>query len=133
MNSLIEHSARHTKPIAPGTVGSEFKWRDLSYAIALLAVFLLGLSIATVYPSGKNGQYLVVTPPWFSASQTMDLAHAVDGRIVDVGVSSNMLIIQSIKPGFIHTLYGAGAWLVLDPQQLRGCLGFQPPAVEKHA
>lgn len=102
-----------------------FKLRDLGQAAALMAVFLLGLVIATLYPTGKDGQYAVVAPPWYSLSRTMALIQVADGRIVDTGDRANMVIVQSTHPDFVRTLYRAGAWLVIDPLRLRGCIGFK--------
>ncbi|CAN5367994.1 hypothetical protein BH10PSE18_BH10PSE18_39370 [soil metagenome] len=89
-----------------------------------MTVFLLGLVVATLYPSGKDGQYAVVAPPWYSVNQTIALIQAADGRIVDTGDYANMAIVHSTKPDFVRALYGAGAWLVIDPLRLRGCIGF---------
>lgn len=107
-----------------------FKRRDLWPAAVLLGVLLLGLTGATLYPSGKDDQYVVVAPPWYSLNQTLALVQSVDGRIVDAGGPSNMAIIHSTRPDFVRTLYGAGAWLVIDPLQLRGCAGFAPAGGE---
>ncbi|MDR3529202.1 MAG: hypothetical protein P4L90_01405 [Rhodopila sp.] len=51
------------------------------------------------------------------------------GDIVDVGRLANIVIVYSARPGFVRALYRAGAWLVIDPVGLRGCLGFErnPP------
>lgn len=110
--------------------GTEFKLRDLWQAAVLLGVFLFGLVVATLYPSGKDDQYMVVAPPWYSLSQTLALVESADGRLVDTGGPANMAIIHSTKPDFVRTLYGAGAWLVIDPVQLRGCIGFKPAGAE---
>jgi hypothetical protein len=59
----------------------------------------------------------------------MQLVHAAGGGIVEVGGLSNVLIVHSADQNFVAALYQAGAWLVIDPLKLRGCLGFsQDPA-----
>jgi len=112
------------------SVDPGFKLSDLWQAAGLLFALLIGLAVATLHPSGKDGQFAVVVPVGYSADQSVALVQSVDGRVMDFGASSNMLIIQSTRPDAVRALYGAGAWLVLDPLRLRGCLGFQPPALE---
>ncbi len=104
--------------------GDAFALRDLWPAVALLGVVVLGLVIATLYPSGSDDQYAVVAPPWYSRAQTIGLIESIDAGIVDTGGPANMLIIHSSAPGVVRKLFGAGAWLVIDPVQLRGCIGF---------
>ncbi|MBB1601055.1 hypothetical protein [Variovorax sp. UMC13] len=107
-----------------------FKLSDLWQAAGLLFALLIGLAVATLHPSGKDGQFAVVAPAGYSVDQSVALVQSVDGRVMDFGASSNLLIIQSTRPDAVRALYGAGAWLVLDPLRLRGCLGFQPTALE---
>jgi hypothetical protein len=97
-------------------------------AAGLLAVSALAIVLAGFGPTGANGQYAVVAPPWFDGSRTMQLASAAGGEIVDVGGLANVVIVHSRKPGIVGALYAAGAWLVLDPGRVRGCLDFAPPA-----
>jgi hypothetical protein len=105
---------------------SKAKVRDFLPAGALLIVGLGVLAIATLSPSGRHGQYAVIAPPWYSLAQTISLVRAANGGIVDVGNPGNMVIAFSDKPDFVRALYRAGAWLVIDPMRLRGCLGFRP-------
>ena len=92
-------------------------------AAALLAVSAVAILLAGFSPTGANGQYAVVAPPWFDLGRTMQLADAAGGQTVDVGGLPNVVIIHSDDPTIVRALYAAGAWLVLDPGQLRGCLG----------
>ena len=112
------------------SVDPGFKLSDLWQAAGLLFALLIGLAVATLHPSGKDGQFAVVAPAGYSVDQSVALVQSVDGRVMDFGASSNLLIIQSTRPDAVRALYGAGAWLVLDPLRLRGCLGFQPTALE---
>lgn len=97
------------------------RWRDFGPAALLLAIGILGLVIATLSPSGRNGQYAVIAPPWYNSGQTVSLIQHADGQLASMNAASRVVIAHSEKPGFVRDLYRAGAWLVLDPLQLRGC------------
>jgi hypothetical protein len=99
-------------------------WLDFAPAIALLIVSFGGIFIANFSPSGDRGQYAVVAPPWYNLTQTARLVGRAGGDIVDFGGLANVVIAHSEIPGFIPALYRAGAWLVIDPVAVRGCLGF---------
>lgn len=109
--------------------GHRFRWRDLVPAGVLLCVGLVGLVIATLSPSGRDGQYAVVAPPWYDLPQTIALIRAADGGIVDAGGPNNVVIVHSVDPAFVDAAYRAGAWAVIDPMQLRGCVGFKPASL----
>ncbi len=112
---------------APGAkVEQGFHWRDLVPAVVLLFVGMFGLVAATLAPTGKDGQYAVIAPPWYDLRRTITLIQAAGGGVADIGGPQNIVIAHSEKPGFVGALYGAGAWLVIDPMQLRGCVGFKP-------
>jgi len=102
-----------------------FRWRDLVPAACLLLIGLIGLAAMTFAPTGKDGQYAVIAPPWYDLRQTISLIQAADGDVADMGGPANIVIAHSEKPGFVRALYGAGAWLVIDPMRLRGCVGFR--------
>jgi hypothetical protein len=95
-------------------------------AVALLMTGLAALAVATLMPTGAGGQYGVVAPPWYTLSRTIALVQRAQGQISDAGGPANIVIAHGRGPGFEHALYAAGAWLVIDPMQLRGCAGFAP-------
>ena len=97
-------------------------------AAALLAISAVAILLAGFGPTGAGGQYAVVAPPWFDLGRTVQLANAAGGEIVDVGGLSNVVIIHSGDPKIVSALYAAGAWLVLDPVRMRGCLDFAAPS-----
>lgn len=100
-----------------------FKLGEFLPALALLLVGMTALVIATLSPSGDSGQYAVIAPPWSRLVDTIALIQKADGRIVDMGGPPNVIIAHSTNPDFVQALYGAGAWLVIDPMMLRGCAG----------
>ena len=87
---------------------------------------LAGLVLATLMPTGAGGQYAVIAPPWYTLSRTFALVRRAGGDISDAGGPANIVIAHARGPGFERALYGAGAWLVIDPMRLRGCAGFAP-------
>jgi hypothetical protein len=89
-------------------------------ALALLAVTVVATCVGGLWPSGRTGQYAVIAPPWFDLGRTVQLAAAADGAVVAVGGWSNVAVVRADS---LWALYAAGAWLVLDPGKLRGCLG----------
>jgi hypothetical protein len=106
------------------TITKRRGWRELATAVALLIVSAVGIVAAALSPSGNRGQYAVVTPPWYDRSETIGLVAIAGGDIIDFGGLRNVVIAHSENPGFVRGLYLAGAWLVIDPVGLRGCLGF---------
>lgn len=124
--SLTKAGGRAPITGARGPAEDRFKWRDLGPAAALLVVGLIGLVVATLAPTGRDGQYAVVAPPWYDLQQTIALIRAADGGIADMGGPSNIVIAHSDDPDFVGALYRAGAWVVIDPMRLRGCVGFKP-------
>jgi hypothetical protein len=99
-------------------------WLDFAPAITLLIVSAVGILLSALSPSGGRGQYAVIAPPWYSFAQTAGLVATAGGDIVDFGAIADVVIAHSDSPGFVGALYRAGAWLVIDPVGLRGCLGF---------
>jgi hypothetical protein len=109
---------------------AEFRfWRDCGPALALLIVSAIGIMAGSFSPTGHYGQYAVLAPPWYDFAQTVGLVDRAGGTIVGVTAMSALLIVHSDQHGFVRALYRAGAWLVVDPGRLRGCLGFERDAV----
>lgn len=99
-------------------------WRDFIPAAALMVGVIAIIAVARLWPSGDRGQYAVIAPPSYDLGQTVRLVRAAGGSIVDVGGLKNVVILHSADKNAVAALYHAGAWLVIDPQLLRGCAGF---------
>ena len=97
---------------------------DFGPAIAFLVVSAVGIFAAALSPTGDGGQYLVVAPFGYGLGQMVELVDAAGGDIVGLGGLTNIVIVRSEHPRFVRALYRAGAWLVIDPMRLPGCLGF---------
>jgi len=114
-----------SSPPHPATALSPSRWASFAPAALLLAFSALASLAAGLAPVSGSGMYAVVAPPWYDLQGSAGLVGRAGGEIVDAGGLGNVLIVHSAQPAFIRALYHAGAWLVLDPTQLRGCLGFR--------
>jgi hypothetical protein len=89
--------------------------------IAALAAALLVAPLATLAVP-RSGTVAVVGAPGANAGGMAALVARAGGSIVRPGGLANVIVAVSAEPGFAGRLYGAGAWLVLDPVVLGGCL-----------
>jgi hypothetical protein len=105
---------------------SRRSWLELVPASVLLIASLGGVLVAALSPSGDRGQYAVVAPPWYNLTQAVGLVSSAGGDVVELGGFANVVIAHSENPQFVRALYRAGAWMVIDPLELKGCLGFAP-------
>ncbi len=101
--------------------------KDLLPALGLLLFSTVSVFLATLRPAEDRDQFAVVAPPWYSLMQTAALVARAGGSIVGAGGYGNVIIAHSNHAAFQDALYQAGAWLVLDPLLLRGCLGLTAP------
>ncbi|MBL6080477.1 hypothetical protein JMJ56_20890 [Belnapia sp. T18] len=92
-------------------------------AALLLMASLFGLMAIGLMPRAGTTQYAVLGPPWLGPGRMLALVNEADGIPLDIGGWPNVVIARSDNPGFATALHRAGAWLVLDAVQLRGCLG----------
>lgn len=106
---------------APGTL-SRASWRDAWPAAALLVAGLIGLAAASLTTAPVRGQYLVVSPPWSSAGQTINLIRSADGGLIEAGRFANIAIAGSADSDFAQRARQAGAWLVVPSPLKSGCL-----------
>ncbi len=68
-----------------------------------------------------GGPIAVLYPPWWSASRSL-LAAAAGGMPVRFGATSFVVVVIPDTPDAARLLRQAGAWLLLDPRALGGCV-----------
>jgi hypothetical protein len=111
-----------------GSVALAAQLKALWPATLLLVVGLGGLAAATLAPTGKGDQYAVIAPPWSSLARTFAVIRGAQGEVVQISpptITGTIVIAHARRPDFVAAAYRAGAWLVIDPMRLRGCIGFQ--------
>jgi hypothetical protein len=112
-----------------GHTVSRNPWSGLLPAAALLLSSVFATLLIGLAPAAGQTQLAVIAPPWWNLMQTAEMVGAAEGDVVDIGGLPNVVIAHSDDPGFVAALYRRGAWLVLDPVLLRGCLGGMEGAV----
>ncbi len=96
--------------------------RSLCPAVLLLTTGLFGLTIASLLQGSTSGWYLVVAAPGSSLADTINLVRAADGRLVQRGAFSNIVIAGSNRRDFPAALRHAGAWLAIAAPAGVGCM-----------
>ncbi|TCH99657.1 hypothetical protein EJV46_02995 [Roseococcus sp. SYP-B2431] len=120
--SLAASGRKH--PTAPGP--RDGRRQDGAAAVPVLALLLFSLLAPVavgLMPQDGQTQFAIIAAPWKGSDAMVALVAAADGTIVDAGGLPNVIFAHSDSPGFAAAAYRAGAWLVLDPVLLRGCLG----------
>lgn len=80
------------------------------------------LAMALVWFSPRQGADIaVMVSPFASADVAGRVAAAANGDIIERGRWPSVLIIRPRSSDTIHRLYGAGAWLVFNPNAVAGC------------
>ena len=91
--------------------------------LAFMAFSIIGPGAMLLLPVAGQAQFVVVTPPWFSAGRSAAVVAAAGGRIVAMGGLPNVIDAYADDWHFVADAYAAGAWLVLDTAILGGCRG----------
>jgi hypothetical protein len=97
--------------------------RNAAIAVVVLAASLGTMGAATMAPGDdESAPVAAIFPPWWSADRAFLATAAAGGAVVREGAVSSLLVAQSSEPGFRLKLHAAGAWLLLDPKAIAGCL-----------
>jgi hypothetical protein len=88
-----------------------------------LLLSVVGGLFVGLAPRAGQTQFAVFAASWHGLVATAEIVGAAGGALMDAGSLPNVVIAHSDDPAFVDALYRAGAWLVLDPVLLRGCLG----------
>ena len=86
-----------------------------------LAVGSLLAAWASSFGPRPDGPIAALYPPWWSASQCL-LAAAAGGMPVRFGAAGFVVVVLPDTPDAARLLRRAGAWLLLDPRALGGCV-----------
>jgi hypothetical protein len=90
------------------------------------AAFFTALSVtamATLQAHPRDGtQVAAVFSPWMDAEHAFARVAQAGGLVVRRGIIDAIVVVHSDDPGLIARLYAAGAWAVIDPATLGGCL-----------
>ena len=97
-------------------------------AISLAAASALAMAALQAYPRDGT-QVAALFAPWAGGGEVFARVAGADGLVVRRGLFDSIVVVRSDAPGLINRLYGAGAWLVIDPDVFGGCLvGRSDPA-----
>jgi hypothetical protein len=88
--------------------------------IALAAGSVLAALAMALQPPA-SGPIAVVFPPWWSATRAL-VAAASAGTPVRFGATGFVVVVMPDTPDAAGRLRHAGAWAVLDPLALGGCV-----------
>jgi hypothetical protein len=94
--------------------------RTALLALTLGAGSLIAALAVTMEPPAA-GPVAVLFPPWWDAARSMQAA-ATAGVIVRFGALPFVVVIMPDGSTPTGVLRAAGAWLILDPRGLGGCL-----------
>jgi hypothetical protein len=107
-------------------------WRQFSVESSrakqavVAAAFFTALSViamAALQAQPRDGtQVAVVFSPWTGGDHAFARVAQAGGLVVRRGIIDAIVVVQSDDPGLIDRLYAAGAWAVIDPATLGGCL-----------
>ena len=88
--------------------------------MALAVGSMLAVGASSLGPP-PGGPIAALYPPWWSATQCL-LAAAAGGMPVRFGATSFVVVVAPETPDAARLLRQAGAWLLLDPRALGGCV-----------
>jgi hypothetical protein len=79
--------------------------------------------MAALQAQPRDGtQVAAVFSPWTGGEHAVARVAQAGGLVVRRGIIDAIVVVQSDDPGLIDRLYAAGAWAVIDPATLGGCL-----------
>ena len=90
-------------------------------AIGLAAASVLAMAALQATPRDGT-QVAALFAPWTGSGEVIARVADADGSVVRQGLFDSIVVVRSDAPGLISRLYGAGAWLVIDPDVFGGCL-----------
>tara|TARA_E500000305_G_scaffold11457_1_gene7863 strand:- start:256 stop:600 length:345 start_codon:yes stop_codon:yes gene_type:complete len=98
--------------------------RDTLAATALLLcsiLFMAGLMLTT--PVTRGEAIAAVFPPWLNKSEILGAVSVAGGRMLRHGGVQSVALVRLDSPDAVQRLKNAGAWAVVAPAGLFGCVG----------
>jgi hypothetical protein len=95
--------------------------QSLIVVAALVVASVLAMAALQAHPR-DGAQVAAVFSPWTDGGGAIARVAQAGGLVVRRGIFDTIVVVQSDQPGLIARLYAAGAWLVIDPATLGGCL-----------
>lgn len=95
-------------------------------ALVLLLVSALGGAVMELRPP-VSGQIEAIFPPWWSNARSFGAVAGAGGSIVRIGALPTFVVVTSADPSFHDRLRTAGAWFLVNPVALGGCLSGSDP------
>jgi ABC-type nitrate/sulfonate/bicarbonate transport system substrate-binding protein len=90
-------------------------------AIVLTVASVAAMAALQMRPRAGT-QVAAVFAPWTSGQHAIARVAQAGGLVVRRGIIDTIVVVQSDDPRLIDRLYAAGAWAVIDPAALGGCL-----------
>lgn len=91
------------------------------FLFATLALMPLGIGLARAASPPGSTMVAAVFPPWWSAEHAYAAAGAV-GRVRSLGAFASVVLVQLDSGAGAARLRESGAWFLLQPELLGGCL-----------
>lgn len=103
--------------------------RDARAAIALLFGSTIFLSVLMLTgPVEPNRTLAAFYPPWFDRTEVLGAVSAAGGSMLRHGGIDSVALVRLDSPDAAARLKNAGAWAVVDPAGLLGCVGLKDGA-----
>lgn len=74
-------------------------------------------------PVGPGAAVAAVFPPWLDKSEILGAVSAAGGRMLRHGGIQSVALVRLESPDVAQQLKNAGAWAVVAPAGLFGCVG----------
>lgn len=103
--------------------------RDAWAAIALLfgSTIFMGVLMLTG-PVEPNRTLAAFYPPWLDRTEVLGAVSAAGGAMLRHGGIETVALVRLDSPDAADRLKNAGAWAVVDPAGLFGCVGLKESA-----
>lgn len=93
------------------------------FLAAWLSVACTVLVMGGLQARPQDGQDVAaIFPPWIGSGQAIERIALAGGTLVRMGIADTILVAHSDGGDFPQKLHDQGAWLVIDPVALGGCL-----------